>query len=124
MNRFESIADLHPYDFCLKVRTRTQDIPSKSADCVISIDTVSKSEFPVETVQEAFRFVTIECHHSVRDAHSFESRILRPGGLFVFVEADGGNDIIDKITKVKLLCFMTGHPVLMYQFSRLFSGLS
>ncbi len=64
-----------------RVRFKTQEIPSKSVDCVISIGALSRSIIPVEIIQEGYR-------------------MLRPGGLFVFVEPDGKNQTINQLTKV------------------------
>jgi SAM-dependent methyltransferase len=72
-----------------KVRSRTQDIPSKSADCVLSVGAIRRADSgsvigvssSTELVNEAFR-------------------ILRPGGLFVFVEPDGGGKALDAIQNV------------------------
>ena len=64
-----------------KVRTRTQEIEAKSMDCVISTGAMSRCDSPVEeVVNEAFR-------------------ILRPGGLFVFIEPDDGS-VIEKVTSI------------------------
>lgn len=65
-----------------KLRGRTQDIPSKTVDVVLSTGAISRSNSgAVELVNEAFR-------------------MLRPGGLFVFCEPDGGQSIISSVMKV------------------------
>ncbi len=65
-----------------KIRARTQDIPSKTIDVVLSTGAIARSNSgAVELVNEAFR-------------------MLRPGGLFVFCEPDGGQSIISSVTKV------------------------
>lgn len=64
-----------------KIRERTQDIQSKSVDCVISAGSLSKlkdQNSQVEKVTEIYR-------------------MLRPGGLFVFVEANSDCDLIDDV---------------------------
>ena len=50
-------------------------------DCVISVGAISRSDRPVETINEAFR-------------------MLRPGGLFVFVEPDNSGDMAEQILKI------------------------
>lgn len=65
-----------------KVRSRTQDVPSKTADCVLSVGAISRAgDSRVELVNEAFR-------------------ILKPGGLLVFVEPDGGGRTLSAIQSV------------------------
>ena len=65
-----------------KIRSQTQQIDSKSVDCVISTGAMSRSVRPTEDVViEAFR-------------------MLRPGGLFVFVEPDASNQVISNVLKV------------------------
>jgi len=68
-----------------KVRKKTQQIPSKSVDCVLSIGAVGRAtasqDAKVEVINEAYR-------------------MLRPGGLFVFVEPDNGNNFLDLMYKV------------------------
>ena len=72
-----------------KIRSKTQQIDPKSVDCVISAGAMSRSAKPVEdVVNEAFR-------------------MLRPGGLFVFIEPDGGQNggrsqVISNVLKVLL----------------------
>jgi len=67
-----------------KVRSRTAEIPSKSVDVVVSTGAVARAgglSAAVELVNEAYR-------------------VLRPGGLFVFCDADGRGDVIEAVTKV------------------------
>eukprot|EP00607_Mallomonas_marina_P007279 CAMPEP_0182419156 /NCGR_PEP_ID=MMETSP1167-20130531/3554_1 /TAXON_ID=2988 /ORGANISM="Mallomonas Sp, Strain CCMP3275" /LENGTH=243 /DNA_ID=CAMNT_0024593811 /DNA_START=387 /DNA_END=1118 /DNA_ORIENTATION=+ len=64
-----------------RVRTRSQEIPAKSVDCVITTGSLVRSAAPVELVQEGYR-------------------LLRPGGLLVFVEPDSREDIVEIVAKV------------------------
>ena len=65
-----------------KIRSQTQQISPKSVDCVISTGAMSRSVRPVEDViNEAFR-------------------MLRPGGLFVFIEPDAGDQVVSNVLKV------------------------
>lgn len=65
-----------------KIRTKTQDIPGRSVDCVISTGSLAKADNAQEILQEVHR-------------------MLKPAGLFVFVEPDR-NNVIDKMNKVNL----------------------
>ena len=63
-----------------KMRERTQDIPSKTVDCVISVNSLERAKDTgkqIELVSEVYR-------------------MLKPGGLFVFVEADN-DDVINRV---------------------------
>ena len=53
----------------------------QSVDCVVSIGAISRATSKVELVTEAYR-------------------MLRPGGLFVFVEPDGAGDTVQNILNV------------------------
>jgi SAM-dependent methyltransferase len=65
-----------------KVRSRTQDIPSKTMDVVMSTGAIARSgSGAVELVNEVYR-------------------MLRPGGLFVFCDSDGSSNVIEAIEKV------------------------
>lgn len=64
-----------------KVRLRTQEIPNKSVDCVLSTGAIKRSEVPVEIIKEAYR-------------------MLRPGGVFVFVESEPADTLLNKIYSV------------------------
>ena len=67
-----------------KVRSRTAEIPSKSVDVVVSTGAIARTgslSASVELVNEAYR-------------------VLRPGGLFVFCDADGRGDVLEAVTKV------------------------
>lgn len=64
-----------------KVRTRSQEILSKSVDCVVTTGALSRARAPVELIQEAYR-------------------MLRPGGLLVFVEPDWGGQVVPNIAKI------------------------
>ena len=64
-----------------KVRSRTQDVPSKTMDVVMSTGAIARSgSAAVELVNEVYR-------------------MLRPGGLFVFCDSEGSN-VIEAIEKV------------------------
>lgn len=63
-----------------KVRMRTQEVASRTVDCVISTGALARSPNSVETVLEVYR-------------------MLRPGGLFVFIEPDGGDSVVSTIGK-------------------------
>ena len=64
-----------------KVRSRTQDIPSKTMDVVLSTGAISRSgSGAVELVNEVYR-------------------MLRPGGLFVFCDSEGSS-VMEAISKV------------------------
>ena len=64
-----------------KVRSRTQDIPSKTMDVVMSTGALARSgSGAVELVNEVYR-------------------MLRPGGLFVFCDSEGSS-VMEAITKV------------------------
>ena len=89
-----------------RIRERSQEVPSKSADCVLGVGAVSRCGF--EAVNEAFR-------------------VLRPGGLFVFVEPQtrrGGEStlaLIEQVTPIvptKLL-YLPLHTAI---FNRSFRG--
>ena len=64
-----------------KVRSRTQDVPSKTMDVVMSTGAIARSgSGAVELVNEVYR-------------------MLRPGGLFVFCDSEGSN-VMEAIEKV------------------------
>ena len=65
-----------------RIRFKTQEIPSKSVDCILSTGALSRAKAPVEVIQEGYR-------------------MLRPGGIFIFVEPEGKNQTISQFTKVK-----------------------
>eukprot|EP00596_Hydrurales_sp_CCMP1899_P006850 CAMPEP_0119043518 /NCGR_PEP_ID=MMETSP1177-20130426/22906_1 /TAXON_ID=2985 /ORGANISM="Ochromonas sp, Strain CCMP1899" /LENGTH=392 /DNA_ID=CAMNT_0007011773 /DNA_START=152 /DNA_END=1330 /DNA_ORIENTATION=- len=65
-----------------KVRVKTQDIPSKSVDCVLSVGAMDRTKGKnIELVNEVYR-------------------MLRPGGLFVFCEPDGKQTVISNIMSI------------------------
>lgn len=65
-----------------KVRVKTQDIPSKSVDCVLSVGAMDRTKGKnIELVNEVYR-------------------MLRPGGLFVFCEPDGKQTVISDIMSI------------------------
>eukprot|EP01038_Epipyxis_sp_PR26KG_P009269 gene9269-12486_t len=65
-----------------KVRQRTQEIQTKSMDCVVSYGAIDRATTGgVELLNEVYR-------------------MLRPGGLFVFVEPDKDQEFLNKLYKV------------------------
>lgn len=64
-----------------KVRTKTQEISAKTVDCVVSVGAINRGQSAIEVINEAYR-------------------MLRPGGLFVFIEPDSTGDMVDKILNV------------------------